>query len=119
MQIIVGASILAVPVSFTEEAWDLGATLPSLNIAALSAVSVLFVAAFVYYNFYRRNLEGYVGEFVKRVVAIYLLALFAVGLVLTLIAQAPWSTDALLAVKRVVIVGFPASMSAAVSDMLR
>jgi uncharacterized membrane protein len=32
MQILVGSSILAIPVGFTEETWDLGVTLPMNNV---------------------------------------------------------------------------------------
>jgi len=58
-------------------------------------------------------------EFVKRVLAIYIISLVVVGVLLTLIEQAPWTTDLLLALKRMIVVGVPASMSAAVADMLK
>ena len=41
-----------------------------------------------------------------------------VGLILTLIDKAPWSTDMILAIKRTALAAFPASMSAAVANML-
>lgn len=119
MQIIVGASILAVPVAFTEETWRLGETLPFRNVLILSALSLLFIALFVYFNFYRFAFKGHAFEYVKRVLAIYLFALVVVGSLLTIIQRAPWSTDSLLAIKRTLIVAFPASMSAAVSDALK
>lgn len=92
MQIIVGASILAIPVGFTEETWNLGERLPFSNILALAIVSCVCIALFVYFNFYRFQLKGYVFEYIKRVIAIYVLAL---------------------------IVAFPSSMSAAISDTLK
>ena len=52
MQVIVGASILAVPVAFTEETWKLGESLPTVNVLFLSGLSLLFIAGFVYFNFY-------------------------------------------------------------------
>ncbi len=119
MQIVVGASILAIPVGFTEEAWRLGERLPLPNIAALAAVSIAFIAAFVYFNFYRELFRSYWVEYVKRVLAIYLLSLAAVAALLTLIDVTPWGVDNLLAIKRIVIVTFPASMSAAVSDAIK
>jgi uncharacterized membrane protein len=57
MQIIVGSSIIAVPLGFTEETWDLGETLPAGNIIALAAVSILLVSIYVYFNFYRHMLR--------------------------------------------------------------
>ncbi|MBC8377864.1 MAG: DUF2391 family protein [Planctomycetes bacterium] len=119
MQIIVGASILAVPVAMTEEVWVLGAELPLRNVLLLSGMSLLFIAAFVYYNFYRFNFKGHLLEYIKRVAAIYLFSMLVVGLLLTIIGKCPWGTDNLLAVKRMMIVAFPASMSAAVSDNLK
>ena len=119
MQVIVGASILAVPVAFTEETWRLGQTLPFRNVLILSAVSLMFIALFVYFNFYRFAFKEHVLEYVKRVLSIYLFSLLVVGTLLTVIQQAPWASNVVLAVKRVLIVAFPASMSAAVSDALK
>jgi len=50
MQVVVGASTLAVPVAFTEETWTLGARLPLGNVLLLSAMSLLCIAMFVYFN---------------------------------------------------------------------
>lgn len=119
MQVIVGASILAVPVAFTEETWNLGATLPLNNVVALSALSLLFIALFVYFNFYRFAFRGQSVEYCKRVISIYIFSLLVVGLILTLIQKCPWGTDNALALKRILIVAFPASMSAAVSDTMK
>jgi uncharacterized membrane protein len=87
MQVVVGASLLAVPVAFTEETWNLGARLPLANVLALSGLSLLFVALFVYFNFYRFSFRGHVLEYVKRVVAIYVFSLLVVGLILTIIEK--------------------------------
>ncbi len=119
MQVIVGASILAVPVAFTEETWNLGAELPVRNVIGLSAVSLLFIALFVFFNFYRFTFRGHAFEYCKRVVSIYVFSLVVVGLILTIIQKCPWGVDNLLAIKRILIVAFPACMSAAVSDTLK
>lgn len=119
MQIIVGASILAVPVAFTEETWNLGEKLPLFNVLSLSSLSILFIALFVYYNFYRFNLKGHIFQYCKRVLSIYIFSLFVVALLLTIIQKCPWGNDNVLAIKRVLIVAFPASMSAAISDTIK
>jgi len=119
MQIVVGASVLAVPVAFTEETWVLGERLPVANVVALGLISLLFISLFVYYNFYRNALRGHFTEYLKRVAAIYVLSLIVVGAILTLVQKCPWGVDNALALKRMIIVAFPASMSAAVSDMLK
>ena len=53
------------------------------------------------------------------VVGIYGIALIVVAVLLTTIDKCPWGIDNLVAMKRVIIVAFPASMSAAVSDLLK
>ena len=118
-QIIVGASILAIPVGLTEEAWILGKELPIVNIACLALITVLFISLFVYFNFYRFNLKGNIFKYVKRVVATYVLSLMVVGILLTVINKCPWSSDHILAVKRIIIAAFPASMSATLSDTIK
>jgi uncharacterized membrane protein len=119
MQVVVGASILAVPVAFTEETWKLGEELAFSNVAMLSMLSILFISLFVYFNFYRFHFRGHVLEFIKRVASIYFFSLLVVALLLTIIQRCPWTTDMALALKRILIVSFPASMSAAISDTLK
>lgn len=119
MQVLVGASILAVPVAFTEETWNLGQTLPLKNVLCLSGLSLLFIAGFAYFNFYRFHLKGNVIECLKRIFSIYIFSLLVVGIILTVIQKCPWGVDNMLALKRILIVAFPASMSAAVSDTLK
>ena len=119
MQVVVGASILAVPVAFTEETWKLGEGLPMLNVLLLSAISILFIGMFVYFNFYRYMLKNHVIEYIKRIFSIYFVSLLIVGILMTIIQKCPWQTDFAVAIKRVLIVTFPSSMSAAVSDTIK
>jgi uncharacterized membrane protein len=118
-QVIVGASILAIPVAFTEEAWTLGETLPINNIFYLAILSVFFIAIFVYFNIYRFHFSEHAFEYVKRVIGTYVLSVLVVALILTIIQKCPWGVDNILAVKRIVIVAFPASMSATISDTIK
>lgn len=119
MQIIVGAVILAIPVGFTEEVWNLSGRLPNKNIFLISLISIFFIAIFVYYNFYREQLSGFFFEYIKRVIAIYVISLLVVAVFLTLIDKCPWGIDNILAIKRTIIVAFPASMSAVISDAIK
>ena len=119
MQIIVGSLILAIPVGFTEEVWNLSETLPRNNVFILTGISLLFIAIFVYFNFYKKQIKGYVFEYIKRVAAIYLISLVIVALFLTIIDKCPWGIDNILAIKRIILVAFPASMSATISDTLK
>ena len=119
IQVMVGASILAIPVGLTEETWKLGETLPLKNVIAFMVLSVLFISIFVFYNYYKNNIKEHYKEFLKRVLSTYLISLLVVAVILTLIQVAPWNTNWILAFKRTIIVAFPASMSAAIADMIK
>ena len=119
VQIMVGATLLAIPVSFTQETWDLGNSLPWLNVIMLLLISVGFLGTFVYYNFYQNYFRQYWLEYLKRLVAIYCLSFFMVGIILTIILQTPWMGGWEIAVKRIIIVTFPACMSAAITDTIK
>ncbi|MBT3704990.1 DUF2391 family protein [Candidatus Peregrinibacteria bacterium] len=119
VQVIVGAALLAIPVSFTEEVWELGSSLPQNNVYGIAVISALFMSIFVYYNFYRNNLRSNVGQFLKRIISTYVIAFLVVALILTVLQLAPWQTDLQLAINRVILVTFPASLSGAIADMLK
>jgi uncharacterized membrane protein len=119
MQIIVGATVLAIPVGLTEETWILAGQLKIENVMSLGVLSVFFIALFVYFNFYRYYLKGHLFQYIKRVIAIYGLSLITVGLLLTIIDKCPWGTENLLAIKRIIITTFPASMAATISDTIK
>jgi uncharacterized membrane protein len=119
LQVVVGASILAIPVGFTEETWRLGEHLPFANIIALLAMSLLFISAFVYYNYHSENVSVSWEHFIARVIATYIFSFAVVALLLGIIQVTPWATDWALALKRVIIVTFPSTMSAAVADTIK
>lgn len=119
LQTVVGASILAIPAAYTEEAWNLGRDLPAANILAIAVMSILFIATFVYFNFYKGYLTEYRAQFIYRVMATYLVSSVVVAVLLTLIGQCPWGVDNVLALKRIIVVAFPAAMSATVTDALK
>jgi uncharacterized membrane protein len=119
LQVLIGAAILAIPVGFTEETWSLGELLPFVNVMAFMLVSLAFIALFVYYHYYRDSFREHWDEFIKRVLFTYMVAFLVVALLLALIQRTPWSTDWMLALKRVVLVAFPASMSGAIADTIK
>ena len=119
LQVIIGAGILAIPVGFTQETWDLGASLPLPNTIGFIVLSVLFIAAFAYYHYHRHHLKEHKNELIKRVLFTYIASFLVVAILMTLIQKAPWQTDWILAFKRVVLVTFPSSMSAAIADTLK
>jgi len=106
-------------VAFTEETWSLGEKLPLFNVILLSIISLCFISGFVYLNFYRFMIKDNIMNFLKRTLSIYIFSLIVVGTILTIIQKCPWGIDNVLAIKRILIVSFPASMSAALSDALK
>ena len=119
LQVIVGATILAIPVGFTEETWRLSETLPFSNVLLLGVISILFIGTFTYYHDYRNHLKEHKHEFLKRVFVTYLLSFVVVGMLLTIIQKGPWGSDWIIAIKRIIIVALPASMSAAIVDLIK
>jgi len=118
-QIAVGAYILTIPVSLTEEVWVLTEQLALRKILYLGALSIFFIACFVYSHSFRGHLKENWIHFINRIIATYFVSLFAVGLFLTLIDKCPWGTDNILAIKRLVFIAFPASMAATISDSMK
>jgi uncharacterized membrane protein len=116
---MIGAGILAIPVGFTQETWDLAEILPLGNVIGLLLVSILFIAMFTYYHYYKNKMKKHTDEFLKRVFFTYIVAFLVVALLLSLIEKAPWLGDWILAFKRTALVTFPASMSGAIADTLK
>lgn len=72
-QIFVGAFALAVPISFSEEAWRLGEILPFRNIIMLFMLSGIFLSLFTYQSVFQRDVKSRIDVFVFRVVIAYLM----------------------------------------------
>jgi uncharacterized membrane protein len=119
LQIIIGASVLAIPIGFTEEAWILGRALPMKNVIMLMVISIIFIATFVYFNMYRYHLRDHIVEYIKRITAIYILSLIVVGILLTVIQKCSWGVDNVLAIKRIIIATFPSAMAATITDTIK
>lgn len=119
LQIVVGASLLAIPVGFTEETWKLGQHLSFERVLWFPILSILFIALFVYYNSYQKRLHNHWLSFMKRVFFTYVFSFLIVALLMHVIDQTPWATDWGLALKRVFIVTFPCSLSGAITDTLK
>ena len=115
-RIFVGAFALAVPISFSEEAWRLGETLPALNLFMLFSLSVIFLTLYTYESVFQRKVSERKLVFVLRIVIAYFMTAMVVLLVLFCINKLPLLSDPLVALKRVIIISMPASMGAIVVD---
>ena len=115
-QVTIGAFALAVPISFSEEAWKLGETLPTGNLILIFCLSLAFLTFFAYQSMFQGNIESRVDIFVLRIVIAYIVAALVVGLVLFSLNKFPIFTDTTLALKRLIIITMPASMGAIIVD---
>lgn len=109
-QVLVGAFALAVPISFSEEAWRLGESLPMANLLMLLSLSVIFLSFFAYQSVFQSHIKNRVSIFIFRVVIAYLIAAVVVALVLFCLDKLPLMNEPLVAIKRVIVITMPASM---------
>jgi uncharacterized membrane protein len=115
-QIFVGAFALAVPISFSEEAWRLGETLPTQNLLMLFSLSVLFLGLFTYQSVFQHNIKSRKIVFILRIVIAYVMTALVVALVLFCLNKLPLLEDPWISLKRIIVISMPASMGAIVVD---
>ena len=115
-QLIIGAFALAVPISFSEESWRLGETLPTENLFLIFAISILFLSFFTYGSIFQGNIKNRVLAFLIRIIIAYLITIFVVSIVLLAIGKLPLISDTALAIKRLIVIAMPASIGGIVVD---
>ena len=115
-QVFVGAFALAVPISFSEEAWRLGETLPLPNLVMLFVLSVVFLALFTYQSVFQNNIKSRLSVFIFRIVIAYLMTALVVGLVLLCLDKLPLLDDPITSLRRIIVISMPASMGAIIVD---
>lgn len=119
VQVIIGATILAIPVGFTQEIWELSIELPFINMFGIFLVSIIFISIFTYYHYHNISVKKHWKIFIKRVFLTYVFSFITVLIVLILIDKALLYQNFIISLKRIVIVTFPASMSAAIADTIK
>jgi uncharacterized membrane protein len=115
-QVVVGAFALAVPVSFSEEAWKLGETLPLTNLFVVFILSISFLSFFAYGSVFQGNIKYRIPIFLWRIAIAYTIAAIVVALVLFSLDKFPLFTDTLVAFRRLIVITMPASMGAIIVD---
>jgi len=115
-QILIGAFALAVPISFSEEAWNLGPSLPLFNLILIFALSVLFLAFFAYESVFQGDIKRRVAVFVARLFVAYFIAGLVVVVLLVALGKFPLLSDPIIALKRLIVITMPASMGAIIVD---
>lgn len=117
-QVIIGSFALSVPIAFTEEAWNLGESLPWGNLLLILFMSMSFIGLFAHQSVFEGNVANRSIQFVLRLLLGYLLAILVVVIVLLALNRLPLLDDPLTALRRVILVGMPASMGSIIVDSL-
>lgn len=115
IQIVVGSSLLVAPVAFSEEAWLLSETLPLRNIAFLLFLSISFIGMYVYQGIFSGDVNNRISVFVFRIFIDYFITLLVVFIILLALDKIPFEHPFIL-FKRVIIIGFPASLVGVILD---
>ncbi len=115
-QIAIGAFALAVPISFSEEAWRMGETLPTFNLFIVFALSISFLGIYAYYSVFQGMISKRYKIFVIRIFIAYFISVLVVGLVLFALNKFPIIDDPIVAIKRLILITMPASMGAIIVD---
>jgi len=115
-QVAIGSFALAVPISFSEEAWKLGETLPLTNLLMLFVLSVVFLSFYTYESVFQADIKYRIPVFLIRIVIAYFIAALVVSLVLIALDKFPLLTEPAIALKRLIIITMPASMGAIIVD---
>jgi uncharacterized membrane protein len=117
-QLVAGACVMALPVSLTEEVWELGKNLSIAHTLIILAVSLITLAGFTWGLFYGKRIGEYKGHFFKRILSAYVVTFLVALLLLFLFDQAPLD-DLRTTLTRTIIVAFPASFAATAMDFLK
>ncbi len=117
-ELAIGACIMAFPLAVTEEVWNLSAELSLGRSLLIAFGTLLVVAVLVWMLFYHGQTPEDRRHFVWRVMAAYGLALLVAALLLAGIDRLPLLGDPVLALKRTILVAFPASFAATAVDSL-
>jgi uncharacterized membrane protein len=117
-EIAVGACVMAFPAATAQEIWDLGAELTVLRVLLFGLASLFFLAVLVFLLHHGPEVPGDRGVFLQRVFSTYGLTLVIAALLLFGIDRLDLFAHPLVAIKRTVLVAFPACFAATVVDNL-
>ena len=118
-EMLVGAVALAFPVALTDEAWTMGEQLSWFRILLLLIASWAILGWFGLHVFHGGDLRANWRSFVVRICVVYLLTAALSTLLLIVLDKWPIMSDPEIALRRTIIVSFPAVFSATIVDSLR
>jgi len=117
-EIVIGALVLAFPIAVTEEVWNLSTELSLARTLVISFASLVFISVFVQTTYRHDFSSSSQKQLAARVLSVYGLTLLVAAAVLFAIDRLPAASQTVVAIKRTIIVAFPASFAATVVDSL-
>ena len=115
-EMAVGGLIMAMPMAMTEEIWDLSEELGVGRILIIAVFSIAFIAVVVWALIYNQADPEDRRDFLRRVFAVYGIALLISALMLFAIDRLPIIDDPAVALKRTILVAVPVSFGGTTAD---
>ena len=115
-QIIIGSTMLSVPIAFTEEAWRISEDIRLPNLCLIIFLTLCFIGLYSYQGIYEGSVPRRRHIFIIRILINYFVTCAVVSVVLLSLDKLPLMENLLVSLNRVIIVAFPASMGAVVID---
>lgn len=116
IQVVVGSSALTIPVAFSEESWRLSETLPTLNLVVIILLSLIFINIYSFQGIFQGNIKNRLSHFLFRTLIDYGVTFIVVFIILFALNRMPILEEPLIALKRIIILSFPASMGGVIVD---
>jgi uncharacterized membrane protein len=117
-EIAIGACVMAFPVAVSQEIWDLGEQLTLLRVMLFALASILVLGLLVFLLHRGPETPSDRGVFLSRVLSTYGLTLVIAALLLFGVDRLDLFGHPWVAIKRTVLVAFPACFAATVVDHL-
>lgn len=117
-QIVIGASVMAIPIAFSEELWRFGETLPSFNLTLLVLLSFIIQTLYIYSSLFQGK-EKSTLLIVSRVIINYIITFFTVSAILFVLNRLSFNYEEfIVGFKRILVLTFPASLGGVIIDGL-
>ena len=117
-EIIIGSLVLAFPVAVTEEVWNMSAEISLTRALLIALGSLVFISFFVRTTYFHETTMTSSKQVAVRALTVYVVTLLVSATTLIVLDKLPLFDGTLVALKRSIIVAFPASFAATAVDSL-
>lgn len=117
-ELTIGAGVMGFPMAMTEEVWNLSSEFTLPRILLISLATILVIGALVWYLYQHGEPPEKRQNFMLRVLVGYGLTLLISAGLLFMIDRLELASDPILALKRTILVAFPASFGGTAVDTM-